>query len=267
MTDTMTDELVLTTRRNGVLLMTLNRPDRLNAWNNALEDQYFDLLDEAENDPEVRAVVITGAGRGFCSGADLDDLRLAETFDPDAPLPTRRPRNYPMSLRKPLIAAINGAAVGLGLVEALYCDVRFASPSAKLITAFARRGLIAEYGISWLLPRVVGQSRTLDLLMSGRTVLGDEALRIGLVDYVVEPEQLVEAAMTYAVDLAANCSPTSMAIIKDQVRRDQESSLEDSIIRADSLMFESFVGADLKEGVASYSERRPPRFMPLAPGA
>jgi enoyl-CoA hydratase/carnithine racemase len=141
--------------------------------------------------PEVRAIVLTGAGRGFCAGADMDILSGSE----DSAIEARsRPRNLPMTLRKPLIGAINGAAAGLGLVEALYCDYRFCVPGAKLTTAFVRRGLIAEYGSAWLLPRLVGTSRALDLLMSGRVVLGPEAQAIGLVDQLVEPEALVDEA-------------------------------------------------------------------------
>ena len=159
----MTDDLVLAEHHGAVLLLTLNRPDRLNAWTNELEDRYFALLDQAEADPATRAVVVTGAGRGFCAGADLENLRQASTSD-QASGPVRA-RERPLFFGKPLIAAVNGAAVGLGLIEALYCDIRFCVPTAKLGTAFAQRGLIAEYGIAWLLPRLIGRSRALDLLL------------------------------------------------------------------------------------------------------
>jgi enoyl-CoA hydratase/carnithine racemase len=263
-------EVVLSERRGGVMVLTLNRPDRLNAWTSELEKRYFELLDEAEADPEVRAIVVTGKGRGFCSGADLEDLRVAATardVGAAGPVASPLPRTYPTTLRKPLIAAINGAAVGLGLVEALYCDVRFAVPEAKLIAAFSRRGLIAEYGISWLLPRIVGQSRALDLLLSGRTVLGEEAYRIGLVDHLSAPAELLDVAVSYAQDLAANCSPTSLAVIKGQVARDLDRPFAQSVEDADRLVVESFRRADSEEGVASFLERRPPDFPPLAPRA
>ena len=186
-----TEELVLAERRGAVLVLTLNRPDRMNAWTDALEARYYELLDAAEDDPEVRAIVVTGAGRGFCSGADMEDLHGAATGAIDTEQTERaRHRYYPLTIRKPLIAAINGAAVGLGLVEALYCDVRFTTPDAKLATVFARRGLVAEYGISWLLTRLVGPSAALDLLMSGRIVKGEEALRMRLVDRVCEPDRV-----------------------------------------------------------------------------
>ena len=170
-----------------------------------------------------------------------------------------------MTVRKPLIAAINGAAAGLGLVEALYCDLRFCAPGAKLTTAFVRRGLIAEYGISWLLPRLVGPSRALDLLLSGRVVLGEEAFSMGLVDRLVDPDALVDAAVAYAQELAAHCSPASMAIIKRQLRRDLDAGLDAALSDAERLMRESFERPDVVEGVASYVEQRPPAFPSLPP--
>lgn len=169
-----------------------------------------------------------------------------------------------MTIRKPLVAAVNGAAAGLGFVEALYCDVRFASPDAVFITAFARRGLVAEYGLSWLLPRLVGHGRASDLLLSGRRVDGEEAARIGLVDHLAPADELVERAVAYAADLAASCSPWSMAMIKEQLALDAERSFTESVDEADSLMRASFRGADIAEGVASFTERRPPVFAPLS---
>jgi enoyl-CoA hydratase/carnithine racemase len=263
------NDLVLAERRDNVLLLTLNRPDRLNAWTDPLEERYFALLDEAEADPLIRAVVLTGAGRGFCAGADMANLsRLGSTSAADetaAASARRRPRERPLSFRKPLIAAINGPAAGLGLVEALFCDIRFSTPEAKFTTAFVRRGLIAEYGIAWLLPRLIGHSRALDLLLSGRVILGDEAYAMGLVDRVVDGPSLVSAAVAYAADLAASCSPNSMAVIKEQVFRAMDSDLPTAIASAKKLMLDSFQHPDAPEGVASYLEKRPPRFRPLPP--
>jgi enoyl-CoA hydratase/carnithine racemase len=257
--------LVLAEKRETVLVLTLNRPERMNAWTDALEDQYFERLAAAEADPAVRAIVVTGAGRGFCAGADLDDLAAVSAAGEagNGAVSDRPPRSFPSTIRKPLIAALNGAAAGLGLVEALYCDVRFATPTAKLTTAFERRGLIAEYGISWLLPRLVGVSRALDLLISGRVVLGDEAERMGLVDRVVPAERVVDEAVAYALDLATNCSPTSMAVIKSQVRRHLAATFAEAVADSDRLMLESFGWPDIAEGVASYRERRAPAFPPL----
>lgn len=265
MTEEPSTDLVLAERRGAVLVLTLNRPDRLNAWTDALEARYFEHLDAAEADPEVRAIVLTGAGRGFCAGADFDVLEEATGDEPGRSIVERpRPRNFPMTLRKPLIGAINGAAAGLGLVEALYCDVRFCAPGAKLTTAFVRRGLIAEYGVAWLLPRLVGASRALDLLLSGRVMLGEEAHSIGLVDRLAEPDELLDAAVAYAADLAANCSPTSMAIMKGQVMRGFDQAFAESYEESERLIRESFHRPDAAEGVDSYLEKRPPSFPPLA---
>lgn len=260
-------ESVLADRRGGVLLLTLNRPERLNAWNDEMEMRYFDLLAEADADAQVKAVVVTGAGRGFCSGADMDDLSGVDSHtDLESVVNGRvRPRTFPLTLRKPLIAAINGAAAGIGLVEALFCDLRFATPEVKLTTSFARRGLIAEYGISWLMPRIVGLSAAMDLLLSGRVVRGEEAQRLRLIDRLAEPGDLVTEAVAYAQDLAENCSPWAMATIKAQIQADIDGSFAASTATADRRMLESLRGPDLSEGVNSYLERRPPRFGPLPP--
>lgn len=253
---------VITERRGPVLLLTLNRPDRLNAWTGELEDEYFARLDEAEADPDVRAVVVTGAGRGFCAGADMDSLSAVSAGEERLDRP--RPRWFPATLRKPLIAAINGPAAGLGLVEALYCDMRFCTPDAKMTTSFARRGLIAEYGLAWILPRLIGPSRALDLLLSARVIRGDEAFQLGLVDRIVDGERLVEETVAYAQDLAEHCSPTSMAIIKAQVARALEAGFVESAQEAERLTNEAVRRPDFSEGIASYLERRAPNFASLA---
>jgi enoyl-CoA hydratase/carnithine racemase len=252
---------VLAERHDGVLVLTLNRPDRLNAWNDELEAAYFAHLDEADDDPDVRVVVVTGAGRGFCAGADLDDLRSEQARR--SALDRARPRSRPMELRKPLIAAITGAAAGIGLVEALYADLRFCAPKAKLTTAFARRGLIAEYGMSWLLARLVGPGRALDLLLSGRVVLGEEAGEMGLVD-IVDDEPLA-AALRYAGDLSRLSSPASMAVIKRQVWGDLGRDFAAAFTVAERELAASFERTDVLEGVRSYLESRPPEFPPLDP--
>lgn len=258
-------DLVLSERRGGVLVLTLNRPDKLNAWSDRLEQRYLALLDEAEADPDVRAIVVTGAGRGFCAGADMDDLQRTGELE-GADLPARpRPRTYPLTVRKPMIAAINGAAAGLGLVEALFCDIRFASPGAKFTTAFSRRGLIAEYGMAWILPRLVGQSHALDLLLSARVVKAEEAATMGLVNRVVDTNSdVVDEAVAYAQDLAQNCSPWAMSIIKAQVQEGLDETFAPSVESADRLMNISVNGPDVVEGVTSYLERRAPSFAGLS---
>jgi enoyl-CoA hydratase/carnithine racemase len=175
-----------------------------------------------------------------------------------------RPVTYALGVPKPVIAAINGACAGLGLVHALMCDLRFAASSAKFTTAFARRGLVAEHGISWMLPRLVGPARALDLLLSGRIVLGDEAVELGLVNRAIHDSKLLEEALAYARMLATECSPASMAQMKAQVYADYERTLGESLEHANRLMAESFSGPDFGEGVRSFLERRPPEFAPLS---
>jgi enoyl-CoA hydratase/carnithine racemase len=175
-----------------------------------------------------------------------------------------RPVTYSLGIPKPVIAAINGPCAGLGLVIALMCDVRFAAESAKITTAFARRGLIAEHAISWMLPRLVGPARALDLLMSARIVLGPEAAALGLVNRSLADDAVLDEALAYARMLATECSPASMAQMKRQVYADFERPLTESLEEANRLMFESFAGADFAEGVRSFTERRPPHFAPLS---
>jgi enoyl-CoA hydratase/carnithine racemase len=250
----------------GVAILTLNRPERLNAWTPEMERTYFSLLEELAGAEEVRVIVVTGAGRGFCAGADMQDLEtLGSGTVPDShDVGERRPQSFPLTIPKPIIAAINGPCAGIGLVQALMTDIRFAAAGAKLTTAFARRGLVAEHGISWVLPRLVGPARALDLLLSGRVVLAEEAAQLGLVNRVFEPERLLQETLAYARDLAVNCSPASMATMKGQVYRDLERGLDDALAGADELMLRSFQAPDFVEGVSSFVERREPRFPALA---
>ena len=260
------DEPVLLRRRSkGVEVLELHRPHRLNAWNDDLEDAYFDALAAADDDPEVRAVVVTGAGRAFCAGADVAALAAVADGDLDTRRQRPRPRHFPLTLRKPLIAAVNGPAVGVGLAQALFADVRFAAPEARFIAAFPRIGSVAEYGTSWLLPRLVGAGRAADLLLSGRPVSGDEALRIGLAERLVASDELVQAAVAYAEDLASGCAPAAMADIKAQWVRDQDPDLQAALVRAEELRLTAFARPDLAEGIAAMRDRRPPAFAPLPP--
>jgi enoyl-CoA hydratase/carnithine racemase len=259
-------EVVLIDVREEIAVLTLNRPERLNAWTPELQTRYFDLLDECAEREDVRVIVVTGAGRGFCAGADMDNLQSVASGELENTSGAHDPRpvTYALGIPKPVIAAINGACAGLGLVHALMCDVRFAAQSAKITTAFARRGLIAEHAISWMLPRLVGPARALDLLFSGRIVLGDEAAELGIVNRSVPDESVLEETIAYARMLATECSPSSMAQMKRQVYGDYERPLPESLAIANQLMLESFSGPDFAEGVNSFLERRPPRFAPLA---
>jgi len=253
----------------GIAVLTLNRPDRLNAWTREMEVRYFGLLDECAASEDVRVIVVTGAGRGFCAGADMKDLQdLGSAEDTNGAAARenaeRTPQNHPHSIPKPIIAAINGPCAGIGLVQALMCDIRFAASGAKLTTAFARRGLVAEHGISWVLPRLVGPARALDLLFSGRVVLAEEAYELGLVNRVTEPGAALDEAVAYARELAVNCSPASMATMKRQIYADLDRGIDDAIANADRAMLESFTAPDFAEGVLSFVERREPRFPALA---
>jgi enoyl-CoA hydratase/carnithine racemase len=261
----MADDVVLSEDRGAVRLLTLNRPERLNAWTGELATRYFTLLDEADSDPDVRVIVVTGAGKGFCAGADMDMLQGigAAGGQGAAPAGKHYEQYYATTLSKPVIAAVNGACAGIGLVHALMCDVRFAAAGAKFTTAFARRGLIAEHGISWVLPRLVGPARAMDLLLSGRVFLSEEAADLGLVNRVVAPEALLDEALAYAQELAANSSPSSMAVMKRQVWTALAQSLAEASSEAEVLMANSLREADFKEGVASFVEKRPPQFLPV----
>ena len=251
-------EIVLCERRDGVALLTLNRPDRLNAWVPDMQRQYFDLLEECGRDPEVRVVVVTGAGRGFCAGADMQ--RLQGITEGEREEPDTRPQTLPLTIPKPVIAAINGPAAGLGLVMALMCDLRFAAAGAKLTTAFVRRGLVAEHGSSWILPRLIGPARALDLLLSGRVVLAEEALGLGLVNAVHPADDLLERTLEYARELATWSSPAAMADMKRQVYEHLEKGSVEALAESNALMLASFGRPDFAEGVASFVEGRGPRF-------
>lgn len=264
------DEVVLyEVGDDGVALLTLNRPERLNAWTDRMQMRLFDLLQTCAQDERVRVIVITGAGRGFCPGADMNDLSAlssdGDAVEARANRDDTRPITFAMSIPKPVIAAINGACAGLGLAFALTCDIRFCAENAKLTTAFSRRGLIAEHGTSWILPRLVGPGRALDLLISARVFRGSEAAQLGLVNRAVEDELVLEVALEYARDLAANVSPASMATIKRQVYEALSTPLGDALEQANALMVESFSQPHFAEGVQSYVEKRPPAFSALAP--
>jgi len=258
-------EVVQIEIEDGVALLTLNRPERLNAWTAEMEHAYFALLERCGEDDQVRAIVVTGAGRGFCAGADMHELQALGngTSTASADAHERLPQSFPLSIPKPIIAAVNGACAGIGLVQALMCDLRFAAEGAKLTTAFARRGLVAEHGISWILPRLVGPANALDLLLSGRVVFAEEARELGLVNRVYAPDRLLDGALDYARELVVNCSPASMATIKRQVYADLERTLPDTLEEADRLMLASFTAPDFAEGVTSFVERRDPRFAGL----
>ena len=258
-----------------VLTITLNRPDRLNALTRELEDELFHAMRTADEDEEVRVVILTGAGKGFCAGADLEALGWISELDwsqvntedlRQKLMPSRRlaqgsadfqrTYSYFPAVRKPIIAAINGVAVGLGFVLPLYCDLRIAADTARFGTAFVQRGLIAEHGVSWMLPRLVGMGNATDLLYSARLVQADEALRMGLVNRIVSADDLMSEVRAYAEHLANNVSPRSLRIMKQQLYEDQFQTLAESIDRANDAMIPSFGCEDFREGVAHFVEKR-----------
>jgi enoyl-CoA hydratase/carnithine racemase len=258
-------DLVLVGVDEGVATVTLNNPERKNAWSLAMEHRYFDVLDELGASPDVRAIVLTGAGTAFCPGMDM--ASLAETAaSGELNRVGRRPMHTAMHVPKPMIAAINGACAGIGLIQAMYCDVRFAARGARFSTSFTRRGLGAEYGTSWMLPRLIGIERALDLLLSGRVFESEEAHALGLVSRLSEPAAVVDDAQAYAGELARLSSPRGMAAVRFQVYADLGDDFETSWQRALAIMHRMAGEPDFGEGVASFTERRDPRFEPLPEG-
>ena len=267
-------EEILYEVEDPVATITLNRPDRLNAFTNRMGDELKHAIAAAEQDPAAVAIVLTGAGRGFCAGADLEGLRrigeggkmdagvelAADPGDPAMGPSFRGPYAYMLSVRKPILAAINGPVAGLGFAIALFADLRFASDRATFTTAFARRGLIAEWGIGWTLPRLVGTGHALDILFSGRRFDAAEADRIGLVNRVLPHDELLPFVRGYVQELAEASSPASLAVMKRQVWSRLTSELGPALDESIQLMVESFSRPDFKEGVQSYLDKRPPRF-------
>ena len=255
----------------GIAVITFNRPDRLNAWTGRMGDEYFAHIDTAVADPRVRVIVVTGAGRGYCAGADMGTLQAIPTAAPkkeekqERSIIEGRTQDEITRIAKPVISAVNGAAAGLGMVQALMCDIRFAAESAKFTAAFSKRGLIGEYGMSWVLPRLVGQANALDIMFSSRIVKAQEALEMGMVNKVLPDDQLMEFTMQYASELALNVSPSSMAVMKKQVYNDYDVDIAVSTSQALRLMGESFTRPDFKEGVQSFLQKRQPEFPPVDP--
>ena len=270
-------ESILYETGEGIAIVTLNRPERLNAWTRAMQKEVHDAMHRAAADDAVRAIILTGAGRGFCAGADMALLSAASegghriSAEPAAAPKPVDPRGstradfqmtyswFP-SIPKPIVGAINGPCAGLGLVISLYCDLRFAADNTVFTTSFARRGLIAEHGISWMLPRIVGHANALDLLMSARRVSSEEALRIGLVNRLYPLDQLREQTYAYARDLAEFVSPSAISVIKRQLYDVPFQTLAEATIDANREMQIALKGSDFREGVASFVEKRPPRF-------
>ena len=252
---------------DGILTLTLNRPERLNAWTGRMGGELMEAFDRADADDEVRAVIVTGAGRGFCAGADL--AGGGETFDyrkrgETGPVP--RDNGGELTLRifrctKPVIAAINGPAVGVGATMTLPMDVRLASEQARMGFVFARRGIIPEACSSWFLPRVVGISRAMEWVASGRVFSAQEALEGGLVRSLHAPEELLGAARSLAGEIAENSAPVSVALARQLMWRMLGAPHPMLAHRADSRgMLARGQSADAVEGVTAFLEKRPAHF-------
>lgn len=254
-------------RRGPLGVITLRRPDALNALTSGMIAEIHRLALAAERDPDVVALCITGEGRGFCAGIDMSLLTEHTRSGPppasDAGESQRiRPAlfSFLLDISKPVIAAVNGVGAGGGFVLAMMCDLRFMAEDASLITIFSRRGLIAEHGTSWLLPRMIGLNRALDLLWSSRRLDAAEAYRLGLADRVVPAEKLLDEVEAYVSAIASSVSPRALAVIKSQVHRHLETSFEIAAAESAALMAEALAHPDAAEGATSFVERRAPKF-------
>lgn len=259
------DDILLQELRNGVLTLALNRPEARNAWNHELEDAMRAALVSADADPAVRVVILTGAGKTFCPGPDPKAISTGASrrqVEPSQDDFAQR-YSYLLGLRKPLVAAINGAAAGVGLCIALYCDLRFVAENAKMTMAFSRRGLVAEHGSAWMLPRLVGWMNAADLLLSGRVFTGQEAERLGLARCLAG-EDFQDQVRVYAEDLAQSCSPRSMMVIKRQLRLAWSQSLAEATGLSNRETELSLGTQDVTEGMAHFIEKRPAQFPSLS---
>jgi enoyl-CoA hydratase/carnithine racemase len=257
--------VILAEVREGVGVITLNRPSRLNAWTPLMGTLYFDALERFARDPEVRAILVTGAGRAFCSGADVSGLTSMSDAGGLQPERELRPYWYPIEIGKPVVAAIKGVCYGVGLQQALFCDVRFVSEDVRISTAYARRGLVGEVGSTWIISRIVGASRALDLMLTARVVEAREALALGLAHYVAPTDSVFDAAFAYCAGMARESSPWSMRMMKLQVYADLMDSLPPAFDRSQALLDVALAGPDLAEFVRAFKEKRPPAFPGLDP--
>jgi enoyl-CoA hydratase/carnithine racemase len=270
----MTYEQITYEAANLVATITLNRPDKLNAWTQKMEEEIGAAVRAASADEQVRVIILTGAGKGFCAGADMSLLsKISQESAPragrflvdnemggDVPADFRRKHAWFLSVPKPIIAAINGPAVGLGFIVPLYCDFRFASAKARFSVIFSKRGLVAEYGLAWMLPRLVGVANAVELMFTSKMVDAAEALRMGLVSRVFPEENFLGAVQEFARELATTVSPRSLRVMKRQVYTGLLQSLGEAYDDAVEEMRGSFGTEDFREGVAHFVEKRAAAF-------
>ena len=259
-----------------VAIITMNRPDNLNAFTTLMLAEIRHALATAERDPDVVGIVLTGAGRGFCAGMDMNALNTlssgegraqqdlshldANPGNPDMGPDFAAIYSHLLGLRKPLVAAVNGAAAGMGMSYALLCDLRFVERTAKFTTSFSQRGLVAEHGMSWILPRLLGPAKALDILWTARRIGGEEAVALGLGDRLSETGDSRQDAKAYIEQLAATAAPKSLMIMKQQVYKHIDMPIGPAMAETGRLMDESLTRPDFREGVRSFMEKRPPNF-------
>jgi enoyl-CoA hydratase/carnithine racemase len=261
-------------KQDKVAIVTLNRPERMNAITPTMSLEMKNAIKDAERDPAVFTIVVTGAGKSFCPGMDMQVLQTQANYKKgedereETPDRANNPNHHSMfgyllQVRKPIIGAINGNCVGMGLSMALHFDIRIAGEGTRMSAIFVRRGLSVEHGASWLLPRLVGISRAMEISLSGRIFGAQEALQLGLVSRVVPNGELLETTVQTAQDIAANCSPTGMAEAKrmlwEHLNKDYPAATDEST----AMMVKMFKHGDFKEGIMAFVQKRPPRFKPL----
>lgn len=274
-----TDASILVTKQAGVATLTFNRPEKLNALTPQMLERFFACVAEAAADPQVRVIVVTGAGRGFSAGLDLSVIGTGKSGQRAEPAQSQAPRQWAddvgpslqryfsggwnalITSRKPTIAAVNGAAFGWGFILSLHCDIRFAARSALFNATFARLGVPAEKGIGWLLPRLIGTARAADLLYTARRFDGVEAERLGIVNAVLDDDQLMTHVDAYARSIAANAAPRALAAMKAQIWTAAEDSYDEGFAAANIEQDLCTRTEDFREGLVSYKDKRPPRFV------
>lgn len=279
---------------DGVALLTLNRPGNMNTWTNEMSEAWLDAYDRAAADPACRVIVVTAKGHAWCAGADVAKLpgsnknkprpQAADGAAPPKPPSTQPPpspedprktgrlpdskgreTNHAQTIPKPVIACIQGGVAGGGFAQMMNCDIRFAGAGVSMTTAFARRGLIAEHGVSRTLSNVIGMGNAMDVVLSGRKFDAEEAMRLGIVQRVFPKKALLEETMAYARDIAANVPPASLAVLKQQLLRHHSMPMEQVMVESNRLMLESFRHPEHREGVRSYLEKRKPSFPAYDP--